>query len=52
MNEKVRGVGGRGGADRVEGVLFYSWVNEKVRGVGGRGGEGQTGWRGCCSTAG
>ena len=34
----------------MEGVLFYSWVNEKVRVL--EGGEGQTGWRGCCSTAG
>ena len=38
-------MGRRGGTDRVEGVLFYSWVDEKVRGVGGRGGtdrvEGQ-----------
>ena len=34
----VSATGGRGGTDRVEGVLFYSWVDEKVRGVGGRGG--------------
>lgn len=24
------GRGGAGGGDKVEGVLFYSWVNEKV----------------------